>query len=97
MPEPKSNNKSYREDLKLIAKAVREAGAIAKQAFDDNDSKVWDKANDSPVTDADIAVNDYLAQILQAARPDYGWLSDCLLYTSPSPRDKRQSRMPSSA
>ena len=25
------------------------------------------------------------------------WLDDCLLYTSPSPRDKRQSRMPSSA
>ena len=24
-------------------------------------------------------------------------LWDCLLYTSPSPRDKRQSRMPSSA
>ena len=26
-----------------------------------------------------------------------GWLYICLLYTSPSPRDKRQSRMPSSA
>ena len=26
-----------------------------------------------------------------------GFLWDCLLYTSPSPRDKRQSRMPSSA
>ena len=26
-----------------------------------------------------------------------GWGSVCLLYTSPSPRDKRQSRMPSSA
>ena len=25
------------------------------------------------------------------------WLETCLLYTSPSPRDKRQSRMPSSA
>ena len=25
------------------------------------------------------------------------WGNDCLLYTSPSPRDKRQSRMPSSA
>ena len=25
------------------------------------------------------------------------WHEDCLLYTSPSPRDKRQSRMPSSA
>ena len=32
---------------------------------------------------------------------DLNWLEDvhmgCLLYTSPSPRDKRQSRMPSSA
>ena len=27
----------------------------------------------------------------------YALLQDCLLYTSPSPRDKRQSRMPSSA
>ena len=25
------------------------------------------------------------------------WIDSCLLYTSPSPRDKRQSRMPSSA
>ena len=32
--------------------------------------------------------------------PDYDQLripTGCLLYTSPSPRDKRQSRMPSSA
>ena len=27
----------------------------------------------------------------------HDWDGDCLLYTSPSPRDKRQSRMPSSA
>ena len=27
----------------------------------------------------------------------YTIVKDCLLYTSPSPRDKRQSRMPSSA
>ena len=27
----------------------------------------------------------------------FGLSDDCLLYTSPSPRDKRQSRMPSSA
>ena len=27
----------------------------------------------------------------------YGLAKTCLLYTSPSPRDKRQSRMPSSA
>ena len=29
--------------------------------------------------------------------PAYAVPNDCLLYTSPSPRDKRQSRMPSSA
>ena len=29
--------------------------------------------------------------------PQGKYLYDCLLYTSPSPRDKRQSRMPSSA
>ena len=27
----------------------------------------------------------------------YGWYFGCLLYTSPSPRDQRGSRMPSSA
>ena len=32
-----------------------------------------------------------------AARPFNTHLNACLLYTSPSPRDKRQSRMPSSA
>ena len=26
-----------------------------------------------------------------------GWTIDCLLYTSPSPRDRRKSRMPFSA
>ena len=30
-------------------------------------------------------------------RANEAWMSNCLLYTSPSPRDKRQSRMPSSA
>ena len=28
---------------------------------------------------------------------DVHYVSDCLLYTSPSPRDTRESRMPSSA
>ena len=30
-------------------------------------------------------------------REAYGHIPNCLLYTSPSPRDKRQYRMPSSA
>ena len=36
-----------------------------------------------------------LDEFRQMSAPDL--LGSCLLYTSPSPRDKRQSRMPSSA
>ena len=38
---------------------------------------------------------DELTELLQESLDDK--TSFCLLYTSPSPRDKRQSRMPSSA
>ena len=34
---------------------------------------------------------------IQKSDPKYAFNTPCLLYTSPSPRDKRQSRMPSSA
>jgi len=76
LPEASESCDPYVEDLALIKKAVHAAGLIAKQAYDDNDSKVWDKGKGHPVTDADIAVNDYLAKVLQAARPGYGWLSE---------------------
>ena len=64
------------EDLALIRNAVIQAGAIAKAAFEANDSKQWNKADSSPVTEADIAVNDFLDETLRAARPGYGWLSE---------------------
>ena len=64
------------EDLALLRDVVRQAGAIAKAAYDANDSKQWNKADSSPVTEADIAVNDFLAKTLRAARPGYGWLSE---------------------
>lgn len=64
------------EDLALIRDVVRRAGAIAKMAFNANNSKQWNKADSSPVTEADIAVNDFLLENLRAARPDYGWLSE---------------------
>ena len=42
-----------------------------------------------------ISVETYSAAL--SLQPDVTIPGDCLLYTSPSPRDKRQSRMPSSA
>ena len=41
-----------------------------------------------------IVVDGQSVDHIRGATLDY---KDCLLYTSPSPRDKRQSRMPSSA
>ena len=44
--------------------------------------------------------DDIRAVVIAAEGTDFSVgadLKDCLLYTSPSPRDKRQSRMPSSA
>ena len=50
------------------------------------------EAKEDP-TDVDVA----LAADLRFPSGATGRISGCLLYTSPSPRDKRQSRMPSSA
>ena len=45
--------------------------------------------------EVEIATN-YFKKIKQIY-PEYPWVKDCLLYTSPSPRDRSLSRMPSSA
>ncbi|MEP0519902.1 MAG: 3'(2'),5'-bisphosphate nucleotidase CysQ [Hyphomicrobiales bacterium] len=66
---------SSKTDLSLLEKAAREAGAIALSYFQ-NDPEVWMKSGNSPVTEADLAVDKFLAEMLQSARPDYGWLSE---------------------
>lgn len=64
------------QDLALLVDAARAAGEIAKR-FWRRDPEVWEKdAGAGPVTEADLAVNAMLEAELQAARPDYGWLSE---------------------
>ena len=48
------------------------------------------------VVEQEILYNDFDYKDYKAIHLS-GFINDCLLYTSPSPRDKRQSRMPSSA
>lgn len=63
-------------DLDLLVRVARSAGAIAKNHFEAGDIKSWDKSENHPVTDADIAVNDHLQDVLLKARKNYGWLSE---------------------
>ncbi|HKY18444.1 MAG TPA: 3'(2'),5'-bisphosphate nucleotidase CysQ [Rhizomicrobium sp.] len=63
------------DDLKLLEDTVYEAGKIARK-FYGGDYKRWSKEGGSPVTEADLAVNKHLCDVLTAARLEYGWLSE---------------------
>jgi myo-inositol-1(or 4)-monophosphatase len=62
-------------DAALLTEAVREAGALAQSLFR-TELKNWTKGASSPVSEADIAVNDLLEARLRTAAPHYGWLSE---------------------
>jgi myo-inositol-1(or 4)-monophosphatase len=62
-------------DTDLLIASVREAGALALSLFR-TELKNWTKGASSPVSEADIAVNDLLEARLRSATPDYGWLSE---------------------
>jgi myo-inositol-1(or 4)-monophosphatase len=62
-------------DLALLDRAAREASALALTFFG-KDFRSWPKGADSIVSEADIALDDRLRDILRSARPDYGWLSE---------------------
>jgi fructose-1,6-bisphosphatase/inositol monophosphatase family enzyme len=58
-----------------LARAVREAGDLALTTFNAS-LKHWIKGKDSPVSEADIAVDNLLRERLLAIVPDAGWLSE---------------------
>lgn len=64
-----------KRDAALLADVVREAGELALKLFR-TELKSWIKGKSSPVSEADIAVNDLIEARLRAATPDYGWLSE---------------------
>src|SRR3984957_18094585 len=62
-------------DAALLREPVQEAGALALSLFR-TELKNWTKGASSPVSEADIRVNDLLEKRMRAATPDYGWLSE---------------------
>jgi myo-inositol-1(or 4)-monophosphatase len=63
------------DDLDLL-KTAGSAASVLALAYFRRDQKIWTKEGGSPVSEADIAVDKRLAEILRTARPDYGWLSE---------------------
>ena len=62
-------------DAELIATALAEAGKVALTFFRNN-PKVWNKADGSVLTEADLAVNQIIHALISKARPGDGWLSE---------------------
>lgn len=75
MPDADPEKLFLNRDAELLATTVREAGALALEMFD-TELKTWTKGASSPVSEADIAVNDLIEARLRSATPDYGWLSE---------------------
>ena len=63
-------------DLALLQRGRRRGGAGSRSSYFRRDPQVWEKEGGSPVSEADLAVDKRLAEILLGERPDYGWLSE---------------------
>jgi len=75
-PDPTPHAEPYAADLALIRAAALEAGELALVLQRKGDLEVRSKSGGSPVTEADLALDELLKTRLLQARPDYGWLSE---------------------
>ena len=76
MPASRRAETSLDDDFALLKDAVAEAGALAASFYGGNLDH-WKKADDdTPVSEADLAVDKLLKERLHDSRPAYGWLSE---------------------
>ena len=97
VPPPGPDSKPIVRELEPVEPVGPEAVAAVEPVAQDAASVVplveEPEALDVPLAVPEVAeVTEVLPEAAEIAE-----VLDCLLYTSPSPRDKRQSRMPSSA
>ena len=60
----------------LIVSAAIEAGEIGMKYFCNDATDVWYKTGNSPVSQADQEIDQFLRQSLTDIEPDFGWLSE---------------------
>ncbi|WP_317992821.1 3'(2'),5'-bisphosphate nucleotidase CysQ [Bartonella gliris] len=70
-----ANKTHHSSDLNLLLDVCREAGDVAMKYFG-CELDVWIKDGNSPVSEADFAVDHLLKERLLRARPNYGWISE---------------------
>jgi myo-inositol-1(or 4)-monophosphatase len=70
-----SDGKAMQQTAAVLEAAVREAGALALGFFRKS-PKQWAKGHASVVSEADLAVDQFLRQRLGGAMPEFGWLSE---------------------
>ena len=90
-------NKTARHSLLIAGLA---SCAFGTQAFADNEAYTLGQIEVAGSRQADVAEKSTTVWRISAEdieRRGARTLDDCLLYTSPSPRDRQKSRMPSSA
>lgn len=63
------------DDLALLTETAREAGQLALLLREEG-LQIDNKPGGSPVTNADLAVDELLKGRLREARPEFGWLSE---------------------
>ena len=80
-------NNSLQEYLNFANKLADEAGIISMEYFRTS-LDIENKSDESPVTIADKNTELKIRSMIEKEYPDHGILGDCLLYTSPSPRDR---------
>jgi len=68
-------SKNRSDDLNLLLETAKTAGEIGLGYFK-SENKVWMKPGNSPVSQADREIDDYLRETFAESRPDYGWLSE---------------------
>ena len=90
-------------DGTLYPESMRRSG-LPESVIEATQPRIWESDEDGTLNPVRVYDLDYRRQVegdiadaAGAFIASHAKDDDCLLYTSPSPRDKRQSRMPSSA
>ncbi|WP_336294716.1 3'(2'),5'-bisphosphate nucleotidase CysQ [Bartonella sp. CB169] len=69
------NNMHHSSELNLLLDVCKQAGDLTMKYFGCA-VDVWFKDGNSPVSEADFAVDRFLKEKLLRARPNYGWISE---------------------